>query len=233
VDNSWNCAYTHIQKIPRETLAYIVIPQGFWKRVVFVSTNQAYVEQIVDEIKQALGKMGHDALSNSDKVPYALPFPNYSEPRKVADNPNRVFLDREWLMAGRDRYRLDSIQVLKTRSISVWLYWRSSIIYLVPGLVQPLSHYLPADVQKSPAMLVLLLLIPLLIMCASIGFLVFMLVTGVVDQIAYSVIIKLGSQRIIVYSSMDKAQAEAVREEIRQRIAARTIAGYPQRRTTG
>jgi hypothetical protein len=66
-----------------------------------------------------------------------------------------------------------------------------------------------------------------------ISFFIILLATDGNNQTAYSVIIKLGSQRIIVYSSMNRDQADAVREAIAQSVQARTLTGHPQPSTTG
>jgi hypothetical protein len=51
---------------------------------------------------------------------------------------------------------------------------------------------------------------------------------AMLDQKAYTVIIKLGKQRIIVYTSMDKARADLVHDAIAWNVQARTMAGQRQ-----
>jgi hypothetical protein len=85
----------YLRIAPKENIFTIALHKQYVKRIVFVSTNRAYVEQVTEEIRKALIKRAQVAPARPSKVPATLPIPSYSAAQRVEENPNRVFLDSE------------------------------------------------------------------------------------------------------------------------------------------
>ena len=212
-----------VPRTPGEDIFAITLGQRFQKQAVFPSTNRAYIEQIVANMQEALRNMDQLTLETPGEMSSTFAFPNYSAPRKVDDNLNRVLIDGEWLNSGGESLRLESIHVLKTRTVMVWPYWWVWLLFMLPPFIHAVGLYVPREVRDSLVWFAL----PLIMMFTSISLLgiIFIMgaVSGAISQLAYCVVIKHGPQRIIVYTSMYKTQADLVREAIVRAVQARQI----------